>query len=204
MLSSCLLEECFEKSIVAMREQLGGQWLGMTRFMDGLDDWPVYNYAIYLMERGEIPRFQLLFYSHIRYHGNQNFHLYYEQVKCLDHGMRKTADSSVPCCALPVMMMTMMFCYETVDRSCVELLKGIPDHWRKGCFMGPIHLGGGTLSIRVTDKHIEATLEGDFPEIRLYLGGENPESYQKEEGVLRCGENYLVMRPESFRLKLKG
>ena len=105
--SSCLLEERFEKSIVAIREQLGGQWLGMTRFMDGLDDWPAYNYAIYLMERGEIPRFQLLFYSHIRYHGNQNFHLYYEQVKCLDHGMRKTADSSVPCCALPVMMMTM-------------------------------------------------------------------------------------------------
>lgn len=126
MLSSALLTGEQEKAIVAMRRSIGGEACGMTRLWDRIDDWPVVNYARYLLRSGEKDRYLLLFYAHLLHHGNSTNGVYYEQVS---FDGRYVANDCIPSALTIPLMLCWMFVYEAVEKPALQLLRCVPDSW---------------------------------------------------------------------------
>ena len=198
MLSSALLDRKYESSILRLREELGGEILGMTRWMKGADDWPAYNLAIHYMERGEQEKFIRLLFSHAAHHGLTDFHIYYEQIEIGNECIRVKADSCVPSIMLNNLMINMMFCYERVDLSEVELLKGIPENWFGGEAFGieGVYTSRGKLSVFADRDFVKLCFECDFGEVRLWLNGFDSERLERiadlNENVRRDGDSLII------------
>ncbi len=58
----------------------GGQFCGMTRFSDHLDDWPLAEYLSALSSLGRKRDFLLSLYGHVAYHQAEGHLTAYEQV----------------------------------------------------------------------------------------------------------------------------
>jgi hypothetical protein len=127
-LSSMLLEAPYAQALDRLRKDRGGELLGMTRFMGWLDDWPVANYARYLLTTDQIDRFLLLFYAHMAHHGNRETLTYCEQVTA-DGGV--IAGDCVPCLLTVPLMTAWMLCFEPVNEDSLYLFRGIPTAWLK-------------------------------------------------------------------------
>lgn len=188
MLSSCILGAEYEKTILRMREALGGELLGMIRWGYGMDDWPAYNLAINFMERGEKDKFLKLLYAHACHHGLLDFHIYYEQIILTDKELTVRADSSVPSIMLNNLMINMMFCYERVDSSEIELMKGVPSEWigREEISIDNVYTSKGRLSLLCTKDAIRLSFDGDFDRVRLYLGDFDSERLAKIAELNDC------------------
>ena len=151
-LSAMLLDEHQAKAIVKLRERIGGEFLGMTRFMGQIDDWPVLHYARYLIESEQIEKYILLLYAHTCHHGLPNLMCYYEQVSM---NGSVVADDCVPSLLTSPIMTAWMFVYETVAKNRLRLLSGIPLDWFKQGFSAKeIGYSGGKVSISVQNNHI--------------------------------------------------
>lgn len=125
-LSAMLLPENYAEGIFNMRAKLGGNLLGMTRLRSWLDDWPVANYARYLLETGRIDKYLLLLYSHTLHHGHPDLMCYYEQVKLFG---KMSANDCVPSLLTTPLMTVWMFAYETVADRKLLLLSALPKEW---------------------------------------------------------------------------
>ena len=125
-LSAMLLPENYAEGIFNMRAKLGGNLLGMTRLRSWLDDWPVANYARYLLETSRIDKYLLLLYSHTLHHGHPDLMCYYEQVKLFG---KMSANDCVPSLLTTPMMTVWMFAYETVGDRKLKLLSALPKEW---------------------------------------------------------------------------
>lgn len=172
MLSSMLLDKKYTDAINLMRESLGGELLCMTRFMTGIDDWPAYNNAIYLLDDGMVQKYRLLLYSHILYHGLPDFHIYYEQAAFTEDSMQRRADSCLPSTLLPPFMISQMLAYTSVDGKRLELLKAVPDDWfEKGFSFKDIVTPSGDVSVVCKDRKINVEIENlkKDVEVRLYI-----------------------------------
>ena len=193
LLSACLLTPEQEAPIVHLRENYGGEILGMIRFQRWLDDWPAYNLAINYMERGRIDKFLLLLSAHAQYHGLPDYHIYYEQVAFREDYSFVEADSCTPSILLNNIMLNFMFCYETVNSDSVHLLKGIPADWlgKRSFSAHDLRCSYGTVNIQATPKRIRIELNGNFPETRLYLNGQ--ESFANLPKGVRSEGGYLVI-----------
>lgn len=152
ILSSMLLEDDQAKAIMKLRENIGGELLGMTRLLDRLDNWPVIHYARYLLETGNINKYIMLLYAHVCHHGRPDFMCYYEQV---------TADGKViyydcvPSLLTAPIMTSWMFAYETMRENKLVLLSGVPLEWIKnGCSVENIGTSFGKIDIKVCDNQI--------------------------------------------------
>ncbi len=198
MLSSALLDEQYEDSFIRMREELGGELLGMIRWGCGADDWPAYNLAVHYMERGKRDKFIRLLYAHAVHHGLCDFHIYYEQITVGDGFMKVRADSSVPSILLNNLMINMMFCYERVDLSEVELLKGIPENWFGGEAFGieGVYTSRGKLSVFADRDLVKLCFDRDIGEVRLWLNGFGSEQLERiadlNENVRRDGDSLII------------
>jgi len=95
LLSSCVLPREKMIAIVKARLESGGQFLGMTRFMDHLDDWPLAEYLEGLWQLGFYDDYRLSLWGHICYHQEKEHLTAYEQVT-LPPG-HKVADYCLPC-----------------------------------------------------------------------------------------------------------
>ncbi len=95
LLSSGVLPREKMRMIVKARLNGGGQFLGMTRFMDHLDDWTLMDYLEGLWQLGLYDDFRLSLWGHICYHQAQGHLTAYEQVT-LPPG-RKVADYCLSC-----------------------------------------------------------------------------------------------------------
>jgi len=95
LLSSGMLRKDRMRALVMARLTGGGQFLGMTRFMDHLDDWPLMEYLEGLWKLGLRDDYRLSLWGHICYHQAQGHLTAYEQVT-LPPG-RKVADYCLPC-----------------------------------------------------------------------------------------------------------
>lgn len=95
LLSSGILPTDLANRIVAARRAGGGQFMGVTRFLDRLDDWPLYDYLQGLWQLGHINDFLYTLYGHVIYHQAEHHLTAYEQVS-LPPG-RKVADYCLPC-----------------------------------------------------------------------------------------------------------
>ena len=95
LLSSGILPEQMANRIVDARLSAGGQFCGMTRFEDWLDDWPLAGYLDALWRLGRKRDFALSLYGHVAYHQAAGHLTAYEQVT-LPPGKKKGA-YCLPC-----------------------------------------------------------------------------------------------------------
>ncbi len=163
MLSSFMLDEKYADTIDSMRSQLGGELLCMTRFMNGLDDWPAYNNALYLLGSGRTEKYRLLMYSHILYHGLPDFGIYYEQAGAYGSKMRRHADSCLPSTLIPPFMLISAFCHVDADCKTVQFCRGVSDDWfSKGFEVHSIGVLGGSADIVCREGRLKITCS-DLP-----------------------------------------
>jgi len=94
LLSSGALPEDLMRRVVEARLKGGGQWLGMTRFEDHLDDWPLNHYLEGLWALGMRAEYRYVLWGHLLYHQARGHLTAYEQVS-LPPG-RKVADYCLP------------------------------------------------------------------------------------------------------------
>ena len=80
LLSSGLLPPEQATRIVEARLNAGGQFCGMTRFCQWLDDWPLAEYLEGLWALGRKDDFLLSLYGHVAYHQAEGHLTAYEQV----------------------------------------------------------------------------------------------------------------------------
>jgi hypothetical protein len=80
LLSSGILPADMANRVVEARLASGGQFCGMTRFADWLDDWPLadYLYGLWSLERKD--DFLLSLYGHVAFHQADGHLTAYEQV----------------------------------------------------------------------------------------------------------------------------
>ncbi len=95
LLSSDLLPPTLANRVVEARLSAGGQFCGMTRFENHLDDWPLTEYLYSLWRLGRKSDFLLSLYGHVAYHQAEGHLTAYEQVS-FPPGQR-VADYCLPC-----------------------------------------------------------------------------------------------------------
>ena len=152
MLSTMLLEDAQAEAVRAMREAIGGEVLGMIRYMDHLDDWPVLHYARYLLEMGYVDKYLLLLYAHTCHHGHPDLMCYYEQVSVT--GVVRAPDC-VPSLLTTPIMAAWMFAYEKMRDNRLVLLGGIPQKWFENGFAAKkLGFSGGSIDIAVEGDRV--------------------------------------------------
>jgi hypothetical protein len=95
LMSSGVLPETWMQRIVHARLTGGGQFCGVTRFEDHLDDWPLMDYMEGLWQLGRREDYRLCLWGHLCYHQAEGHLTAYEQVT-FPPG-RKVADYCLPC-----------------------------------------------------------------------------------------------------------
>ncbi len=81
LLSSGILPDDMANRLVSARLNGGGQFCGMTRFRDWLDDWPLADYLYGLWNLGRKDDFLLSLFGHISYHQCEGHLTAYEQFR---------------------------------------------------------------------------------------------------------------------------
>lgn len=152
MLSSMLLNCEHADAIVRMRENIGGEYLGMNRFLERLDEWTALHNARYLLETESIDKYLLLLYAHTCHHGHPELMCYYEQV---EPGKKWRAHDCVPSLLTTPIMVGWAFAYETVQDKKLSLLRAIPKDWFKQSFsVKNLMYSNGRIDISVDNGKI--------------------------------------------------
>lgn len=196
ILSAMLLPKEQAEALVRLREALGGEYLGMTRFYSWVDDWPVTHYARYLLESGRIDKYLLLLYAHTAHHGHPDLMCYYEQATT-DGAM--VAPDCVPVLLTTALMTGWMFAYETVQDKRLLLLAAVPKRWfEKGFCMRRLGFSGGWCSIEWNGKILSISLSAPVKtpvEIHWRPGG-------LTKDCIRRGLEYVErLEPDKMLLK---
>ena len=153
MLSSMLLPREHADAIVKMKESIGGETLGMTRLLSQIDDWPVLNYARFLLETGRIEKYLLLLYAHATHHGDPDLMTYYEQVNIEG---KVVAYDCIPSLWTVPTMLAWSFAYEEMDGGRVKLLSALPKAWYQMPFAAKgIGYSNGRIDICSNGEQIE-------------------------------------------------
>ncbi len=98
LLSSGILPAEQANRVVDARLNGGGQFCGMTRFMEGLDDWPLTDYLYAIWSLGRNDDFLLSLFGHIAYHQCREHLTAFEQFNFPgDPNGSKRADYCLPC-----------------------------------------------------------------------------------------------------------
>lgn len=95
LLSSGVLPHELMELVVTARLSYGGQFGGVTRFEDHLDDWPLMDYLEGLWALGRREDYELSLWGHLAFHQAEGHLTAYEQVS-FPPG-RKVADYCLPC-----------------------------------------------------------------------------------------------------------
>lgn len=145
MLSAMYLTKENADAVIKMRENLGGEYMGMVRFMEHLDDWPAVHLARYFLETEKIEKYLLLLYAHTCHHGIPELMCYYEQVL---PGEKPVLNDCVPSLLTTPIMALWMFAYETANEKRLSLLRAVPKTWfEKGFSVNNIGFSEGKIDI---------------------------------------------------------
>lgn len=167
MLSARCMKREEEAAIVRLRESLGGELLGMTRFLNRVDDWPVFNYARFLLETDRLEKYLLLLYAHTYYHGIPEMMCYYEQIG-LDG--RAYAPDCVPSILITPLMISWMIAFEPVGERALYLLRGAPEQWyHKGFSAKGMNTRWGKVNLAIMPEGKGVRITADLPDV-----GETP------------------------------
>jgi hypothetical protein len=201
-LSAMILDVEYAEALVRLRQERGGELLGMTRFMGWMDDWPVAAYARYLLSTDRVDDYLLLYYGHMAHHGNRETLTYYEQVSADGQVM---ADDCVPCLLVTPMMTRWMLCFEPVGERAIYLLRGVPRAWLASdqrIAADGLLTGAGRVSfaVEVAEDHVDVTL--DLPasgvDRPVYLDLRLPGNRQL--GKVEAGGEWIGEIREGYRL----
>jgi hypothetical protein len=199
MLGSLLLPEELAGGVLTLRENLGGELLGMTRFMGHLDDWPVLHCARYLLETGRTEKFLTLLYAHACHHGRPELGCYYEQVDIRGQVM---AEDCIPSLLTVPIMTAWMFAFESTGEKRLSLLSGIPAAWYEAGFSARgVGLSFGQVDISASSERIKLRFsEAPGAPFRLVLRhrrGVSPENIAEGGAQILAFEgNVLVLSGE--------
>ena len=161
ILSAMLLDPDITDSIVRMREELGGEILGMIHFREHLDDWPVINYARFLLESGRIEKYLLLLYAHTAHHGLPGLMCYFEQV---DIEGKVRANDCIPSLLTTPLMVGWMFAFERIADSTAMLLAALPKDWyRKPFTVRGLQLTFGKVDLLSDGKRLTVDFSSPIP-----------------------------------------
>jgi len=98
LLSSEILPEDMANRVVNARLNGGGQFCGMTRVFDVLDDWPLTEYLYGLWRLGRKNDFLLSLYGHVAYHQCEGHLTAYESIRFpSDPKGSRSGDYCLPC-----------------------------------------------------------------------------------------------------------
>ena len=125
MLSSGLMPDAAEDAIVHWRRHHGGELMGMTRFYDHLDDWPVWHYAQSLLRLGLGQTYTMLMWAHLLHHQMPGWWTSYEQVAVAPDAIgwrREMAGQVVPCQVTVALMLRAGLLWEDVTGEEVWIL----------------------------------------------------------------------------------
>lgn len=213
MLSARCLKAEEEDTIVRLREALGGELLGMTRFLERVDDWPVYNYARFLLETDRIDKYLLLLYAHTRYHGLPDMGIYFEQFG-VDGSV--FAPDCVPSVLITPLMTAWALAFEPVKENALYLLRAAPKRWFQEGFKAErlgTRFGDVSLAVQPAEDGcaVMVTLPpcpADLPvylDLRLTPSVSACELADPQAAVLAISGHRLRLRPNAgaFRLVFK-
>lgn len=187
MLSSMLLSERYADSIVRMRENIGGELMGMTRFLGRLDDWPVVNYARFLMETGRIEKFLLLLYAHAAHHGDAEHMTYHEQVS-IDGAA--VANDCLPSLLTVPIMLSWCFAYEDMEGKTLRLLSALPKEWSGRPFaVNGIGYSGGKLDLKSDGEKLTVRF-AQIPDIPVEIVWRAKETIRPQD--ITVGQQYVA------------
>ena len=206
MLCSMLLSKEHADNIVKMRESIGGELLGMTRFRGWIDNWPVLHYARFLIETGRVEKYLLLLFAHTAHHGRPDLMAYYEQIY-LDG--RVKADDSVPSLLTTPTMLAWAFAYERVSDGVLQLLSAIPRSWYSKPFSAKgIAYSGGAIDIDSDGEYLSV----DFAEptvkpceliLRAHTNIARDSVECGSEYVLEIRKNRIILKAGISKVKIK-
>lgn len=197
MLSAMYLPEESADAICRMRENIGGEFMGMIRFMDHLDDWPVVHYARYLLESEKIEKYLLLLYAHTCHHGHPDLMCYYEQVL---PGVKPMLNDCVPSLLTSPIMSLWMFAYETVNEKRLSLLRAVPKAWfDEGFCVKNIGYSEGSMDISLENNTLSVAFSAPiFVETEIV--------WRKKEALseadIACGMEFIA-KIDRNRIRLK-
>ena len=198
LLSSMLLPKEMADGAERIREELGGELMGMTRFRSWIDNWPILHHARFLIETDRIEKYLLLLYSHTELHGHRERLCYYEQIKL--EGIYNMPDC-IPSLLTSPCMIGWMFAYEKMDGA-LSLLTALPKDWYKkefsvkgiGYSAGSVDISsdGRCVSIRFSSKSPENCVlvwraKENIALSDVTLGAEFVESIDANKIKLRAG-----------------
>ena len=205
MLSSMLLKKEQADAIVKMREEIGGEYLVMNRFLERLDEWTALHNARYLLETERIDKYLLLLYAHTCHHGHPELMCYYEQV---EPGKKWRAHDCVPSLLTTPIMVGWAFAYETVEDKKLSLLRAIPKEWfNKPFSVKNLMYSNGSIDIQVDKNKIflqfSSPLESDAEIVwrcketltmaDIVEGNEYIEEVVKNRLVLKKGVSKMII-----------
>ncbi len=202
-LSAECLGEKYDKMMMDYRAARGGELLGMTRFEDHLDDWPLHHYADALLRYDRVRRFLLTYYGHMAHHQTRGTFTAYEQVPIRGYRWRGYyADYCVPSELTIPLMTRWMLAWEVPDRGLLLLCRAAPREWvRKGFAFQGASTRWGRVSVRVAPRRglrvVEAKLsfDGDLPPaVNLFL--RHPDK-AKLAGAEAEGADVVEITPEA-------
>ncbi|MBP3324623.1 MAG: hypothetical protein J6M16_10555, partial [Clostridia bacterium] len=186
MLSSMLLDKRYADSIFMMRENIGGETLGMTRFLERIDNWPVLSYARFLIETNRIEKYLLLLFAHASHHGRPDLMTYHEQVS-IDGAA--VGNDCIPSLLTVPVMLTWCFAYENVEGKTLRLLSALPREWYNKPFeVKGISFSEGKIDMSYNGKKLIVTFE-NTPEINVELVLRNKYSVKSQDITL--GNEYI-------------
>ena len=186
MLSSMLLDKRYADSIFMMRENIGGETLGMTRFLERIDNWPVLSYARFLIETNRIEKYLLLLFAHASHHGRPDLMTYHEQVS-IDGAA--VGNDCIPSLLTVPVMLTWCFAYENVEGKTLRLLSALPREWYNKPFeVKGISFSEGKIDMSYNGKKLSVTFE-NTPEINVELVLRNKDSVNSQDITL--GNEYI-------------
>ena len=193
-----LLSRELSDGIEAARERLGGNILGMARLRHWVDDWPVLNYARFLIETDRIDKYLLLLFAHTQHHGNPSLMCYYEQIKLFG---KVSAPDCVPSLLTTPIMLGWAFAYERVEDNRLCLLEAIPKEWFDSRFSAHgVGVSFGEISVDYDGGTLDIKLSRPAPDgfsVRLRCASELESSMVSEGDAVLLGI-------EGDRLNIKG
>lgn len=196
MLGAMMLNPKQAEAVVKLRETVGGEYLGMSRFSGWVDDWPVLSYARYLLESQKIEKYLLLLYAHTCHHGNPKLMCYYEQISPTS----VVADDCVPSLLTTPIMSGWMFAYETMNKRTLSLLRGIPKSWFEKEFSAKkIGWTGGMVNLAVKGNKVSVEFSSPCNEDTEIVWRKKEEVKMSDilsgaEFVERCEENKIILK----------
>lgn len=196
MLGAMMLDDEQAEAIVKLRETVGGEYMGMSRFLGRIDDWPVLPYARYLLESENIEKYLLLLYSHTCHHGNPDLMCYYEQIT----PTYVVADDCVPSLLTTPIMTGWMFAYETMNDRKLSLLRGVPKAWfDKGFSAKGLGWTKGKVDISVENNSVEIVFSKPLDVKAEIVWRANQDIsmdniLEGKEFVERCAGNRIILK----------